>query len=342
MKALLKALCAATVLGALVAGCGGGGGGSSTADTVAPTVLFTTPAHNASAIGTNSSLTITFSEAIDPATVTNTTIVLTDRTGGVPVNLTSLSYDATNRIVTLTPASLTGGHIYDAQVTTNVRDLAGNRVASPYSWSFTTAAGPDISPPIVTSTSPRDNDSTVGTNASIAMTFSEPMDAATVAAAFSLNPPTPGTLTYFGKTAVFRPTAPLAASTPYIATLAASATDLAGTAMGVAKIWTFTTGTGPDTTKPTVTATSPVDGATGISRTADITVTFDKAVHPNIFGKIDGYATDVTIDYTTNTVTMKPANPLRALTLYPFIIQVRDLSGNLMPSPFSWSFTTGN
>lgn len=342
MKALLKTLFAATVLGALVAGCGGGGGGSSSAgDTVAPTVLFTTPPHNASAIGTNSSLAITFSEAIDPSTVTNATIVLADTTGGVPVNLTSLSYDATNRIVTMTPAPLTGGHSYTAQVTTNVRDLAGNRVASPYIWSFTTA-GPDVSVPTVTSTSPLDAATGVGTNASIAMTFSEPMDAASVQAAFSLNPPTPGTMTYFGKTAVFRPTALLNTSTTYTATLAASAKDLAGIAMGVAKTWTFFTGAGPDTSKPTVTSVSPAVGATGVSRTADITVTFDKAVHPNIFGNIDGHATDVTVDYTTNTVTMKPANPLQALTVYPFVIQVRDLSGNLMAAPYPWSFTTGN
>lgn len=345
MKAHLKAFLAATVLGTLVAGCGGGGGGgggSSAGDTVAPTVLFTAPAHNSSAIGTNSSLTITFSEAIDPATVTNATIVLADTTGSVPVNLTNISYDATNRIVTMTPGPLTGGHVYTAQVTTNVRDLAGNRVASPYTWSFTTTAGPDPAP-TVTSTSPLDGATGVGTNASIAMTFSEPMDAASVEAAFSLNPPTPGTMTYFGKTAVFRPTALLTASTTYTATLAASATDLAGTTMGAAKTWSFTTGTDPDiNTAPTVTGTSPAHGATGVSRTADITVTFDQAVHPDIFGKIDGYASDVTVDYTTNTVTMKPANPLRALTAYPFIIQVRDLSGNLMPLPFSWSFTTGN
>lgn len=342
MKALLKAVFAATVLGALAAGCGGGGGGTSAGDTVAPTVLFTTPAHNASAIGTNSSLTITFSEAIDPSTVTNATIVLADRTGGFPVNLTGLSYDATNRIATLTPAALTGGHVYDAQVTTNVRDLAGNRLASPYTWSFTTAAGPDVTAPTVTSTSPLHGATGVGTNASIAMTFSEPMNVASIESAFSLNPPTPGTMTYFGRTAVFRPTALLTASTTYTATLAASATDQTGTTMGAAKTWSFTTGTGPDTTAPIVKGTSPAHGDTGVSRTADITVTFDQAVHPDIFGKIDGYASDVTVDYTTNTVTMKPANPLQPLKVYPFIIQVRDLSGNLMLLPFSWSFTTAN
>lgn len=444
MKTLLKALFAATVLGTLVAGCGGGGGGGSSAgDTVAPTVLFTAPAHNASAIGTNSSLTVTFSEAIDPATVTNATIVLT--TGGVPVNLTSLSYDATNRIVTMTPAALTGGQIYTAQVTTNVRDLAGNRVATPYIWSFTTAAGPDVTLPTVTSTSPLDGATGVGTNASIAMTFSEPMDAASVETAFSLNPPALGTLTYFGKTAVFRPTALLNDSTTYTATLAASAkdlanklmgtaktwsfttgsgtdttaptvtstspldgatgvgtntsiamtfsepmnfpsvysafsmtppvdgtisyfgkaavftpttaldssrtytvtlapsvADLAGNTMGATKTWTFTTGSGPDTGSPSVTSVSPIDGATGVSRTTDISVTFNKAVNPDILGRIDDKDADVTVNYITNTVTMRPTSPLDPLTVYPFVIQVRDLSGNLMAAPYPWSFTTGN
>ena len=66
----------ALLLAAVVAGCGGGGGGSA-ADTTAPTVSFTAPANAATGVALNANITATFSEAMDPATITTTTFTLT-------------------------------------------------------------------------------------------------------------------------------------------------------------------------------------------------------------------------------------------------------------------------
>ena len=71
-----------------------------------------------------------------------------------------------------------------------------------------------------------------------------------------------GTVTYVGNTATFNPNADLAANTLFTATITTGAEDLAGNNLLADFVWTFTTGAAPDTTRPTVTTVSPVNGAT--------------------------------------------------------------------------------
>ena len=74
----------------------------------------------------------------------------------------------------------------------------------------------------------------------------------------------PGTLTLSAdrKTVTFSHSSPLSSSTSYIVTITTGVKDLAGNAMTVDKVWSFTTA---DTTPPTVTSTNPENGATDIS-----------------------------------------------------------------------------
>lgn len=355
MMAFLKTFFAATVLGALVAGCGGGGGGGSSSngvvvDNIPPSVVYTTPVNNEAGVGTNAKITVTFSEAVNPATVTKDTFrLVSTTTGEVTLNDADVTYDVSSKIATIAPSSLGASQEYTVIVNPNVvKDSTGNTMTDTYDWKFTTAAAADNSNPVLNSKAPADLATDVGINTVIAMSFSKPMDISTFGSAFTLKTsglipvPITGKFTLIGQVVVFTPDILLFTGTEYIATLTTNAKDLTGNQLAAQVTWSFTTGMGLDTDKPTVLSVSPINGATGVSRTADITVTFDKAVHPNILGKIDGYATDVTIDYTTNTVTMKPTNPLQALKVYPFAIQVKDLAGNLMASPYLWSFTTGN
>lgn len=112
-----------------------------TPDLTAPTASATDPVDGTIDIALNRSLTTTFNEALDPATISTSTFTLSD--GSAAVSGT-VSYS--NRVATFNPAlDLTGGTLYTATLTTAITDLAGNALAAK-SWSFTTginvAAGP--------------------------------------------------------------------------------------------------------------------------------------------------------------------------------------------------------
>jgi hypothetical protein len=118
-----------------------------TTDVTAPTIASTTPPANATQVTpSGAAITATFSERMDPTTVTPQTLFLTPVGGGAPVPATVGSGD---RITwTLTPAApLAAGTQYTATVTTQARDRHGNPLASPATWTFTTAgAGQTGSP----------------------------------------------------------------------------------------------------------------------------------------------------------------------------------------------------
>ena len=94
-----------------------------------------------------------------------------------------------------------------------------------------------------------------------------------------------GTVTYSAgsNTAVFAPTANLAASTTYTATVTNGAQDLAGNALGPGAVpnpWTFTTGAATNSTAPTITLTNPANVATGVPLNATVNATFSEAMDP--------------------------------------------------------------
>jgi hypothetical protein len=119
------------------------------ADVVAPTITFTSPANADVNVPLNKAISATFSEAMDPATITapGTFTVAVAGVGGAAVN-GAVTYDALTNIATFTPAAnLAASTQYTATITTAATDLAGNALAGglvPNPWSFTTglAAGP--------------------------------------------------------------------------------------------------------------------------------------------------------------------------------------------------------
>src|SRR6476620_4459503 len=107
----------------------------------------------------------------------------------------------------------------------------------------------DTTKPTVTSTSPGGGTSNIQVNSVIKVTFSEPMLSSSVSTStFTLRiadtPTTLGgvvSLSSDGKTGSFDPTANLASSTRYVATISTGAKDLAGNALSESKKWSFTT-----------------------------------------------------------------------------------------------------
>ena len=111
-------------------------------DTRAPRISAFTPADGSTDVTPTTKPTVTFDEAMNPATVTSSTMTLKDDlNAAVPA---TVAYDAANRRATLTPsAALPLGRTYTVTVgggSGGVKDLAGNALEANQSWSFSTAA----------------------------------------------------------------------------------------------------------------------------------------------------------------------------------------------------------
>jgi hypothetical protein len=110
-------------------------------DTTPPAVTGTVPAAGAAGVGTVTPVRATFSEAVQPATVS---LVLRDPANNVVAG--SVAYDDTSRSVTLTPAAPLAATTTFTATVSEAKDLAGNTMASPFSWSFTTGTPAGVCP----------------------------------------------------------------------------------------------------------------------------------------------------------------------------------------------------
>jgi hypothetical protein len=121
-----------------------------TVDTTSPTVTSTSPADGALDVSLSAVARATFSEDVDPATISSATFTLAPAGGGGAIAAT-VTYDGASRTATLDPSeSLAAGTTYAATVAggaAGVKDVAGNALAADVSWSFTTATPSDVTPP---------------------------------------------------------------------------------------------------------------------------------------------------------------------------------------------------
>lgn len=112
-------------------------------DTTPPTVTSVSPANNATGVSRTPSVTATFNEAMAASSINGSTFVLVRASTGAVVPAT-VSYNASTRRATLVPSSaLAAGTRYTARVMGGstgaaVTDLAGNRLQTTRTWSFTT------------------------------------------------------------------------------------------------------------------------------------------------------------------------------------------------------------
>ncbi len=259
--------CMALLLIGLSAGCGGkdpilGIGDISRSDATRPTVTFTVPVTGATSVATNTKVIATFSEAMDPATITDSTFTLTGP--GAAAVAGTVTYAVSARTATFTPttpATLPTDTLFTATITMGATDLAGNGLAgnqaalpaaSNFVWAFTTGATADTTPATVTLVNPADLAAGECLQKSVNATFSEAMDPSTInTGTFTLQLTGPplgaalGGIVAFdvpGNVATFTATNDLVANTDYTATITTGSQDVAGNALASDRVWTFTTG----------------------------------------------------------------------------------------------------
>ena len=334
-------------------------------DVTAPTISSVDPADAAGNVPANRRVTVTFSEAIDPASVGSTGFTLTAPDGSAVAGTLSVS----GNTLTFTPGSagatalLAPNTVYTGTVGTVITDLAGNPLAAGRVWTFTTGAVLDTTAPTLALTEPAAAETNVAVNATISATFSEPINVATLtASSFVVTGPggtaVPGSFTYSGTTATFTPTSPLAASTGYTVTVTNAVTDLAGNALTsgvVSNPWTFTTGLAPDVTSPFTTLTYPPAGATSICINSVVTVTFNENIDvrtltsDNFFvAGPDGRRLDGSLSYnaTSRIATFTQSVNFLPNTVYTATVTngITDRAGNPLVAgaiPNPWTFTIG-
>jgi hypothetical protein len=325
---------------------------SFTTITPPPIVTAVTPGNGATSVPLSQVLTATFSEAMNPATVTAGTFVVAS-TGGAITG--TVSYNASNYVATFTPTTpLAYGTLYTATITTGAQDLAGQPLGSNYSWTFTTIAPP---PPTVLSTVPLNGATGVPLNQITTVTFSEAMNCATLASpatSFVLSGPgttsVAGTVTCSGAVATFTPAADLAVNTIYTAAITTGAKSSAGVAIAANYVWLFRTLPAP--TPPTVISTVPVNLATGVPINQALTATFSVGMTPATINTttftLQGPGTTPvtgTVTYVAagSIATFEPSTPLAYNTLYTATITTgaQDLASTPLVQNYVWTFTTG-
>ncbi|MDB5246640.1 MAG: hypothetical protein JWQ40_1034 [Segetibacter sp.] len=319
-----------------------------TADDIAPTVISTVPDNEATNVAFNTKISASFSEAMDPSTITAATFTLTDGTTAI---LGAVSYVGSTATFTAA-ANLSPNTTYTGTITTGAKDLAGNALQYSYAWNFKTGAAADAIAPTVISTVPANAATNVAFNTKISASFSEAMDPSTISnTTFTLKQGTTavaGTVTYLGTTATFSPQANLLPNTTYTGTITTGARDLAGNALASNYVWKFTTGAAPDVTRPTVITTDPANNATNVPYNKIITATFSEAMNPlsittATFTVKDGATVVVgTISYSGTTASFSPSVNLAPGTTFTATITTgaKDLAGNTLASNHVWTFTT--
>jgi methionine-rich copper-binding protein CopC len=327
-------------------------------DNTAPTVVSTVPADLASGVPANSTISATFSEAMDPLTLNTATFIVRPTAGGPNVGGT-VTYTAGTNTATFTPSSpLAGGTAYTATITTGAKDVAGNGLAANKTWTFGTL---DATPPTVTSVVPANGATNVAPNATVQVTFSEPMDASTITTTnivlrnTGTSAVVPATVTYNAATnvATLTPNGPLSNSTGYTLTVTTGVKDAAGNALATQFTSQFNTAGIADTTAPTITARNPAPNATNVATNTTVTVTFSEPMDSTTINSTNfklaptptpgaPVAATVTYNAATNTATLTPTSPLGSSVNYTATVTtgVKDVAGNALASQSTWTFTT--
>jgi hypothetical protein len=261
-----------------------------------PTITMRIPASGAATVATNTAVTVTFSDAMNPNSITGGiisgtlggTFTVTDPAGILVPG--RVDYDPSTKTATFTPVvALAAGTTYTVRLDSAIQSAAGASLP-PTTWMFTTAAAPaPTGPPIVTGMTPQNGATNVPTStATVTATFSAAMDSNSITpGTFTLTPAggpsVGGSIAYDPATntasLTLSPPAALAPGTTYTVQLDSAIRDASsptGRNLASDYIWTFTTagaastsgsGTAATTTPPSSNTTTASGSGTAATTT---------------------------------------------------------------------------
>jgi hypothetical protein len=271
-----------------------------------------------------------------------------------------VSYNSSNFVVTLTPsASLANSTTYTATIS-GAEDTAGDSMAGPVTWSFTTGAL-TVGAPTVIGESPAPNATGVAVTCALSailpltVSFNQAVQPGTInfTLANSSGTQVASTVWYSDATdtATLTPEGILANSTTYTATVS-GAQSASGVAMSAPVSWSFTTAA--KVTMPAVLSTSPAFNATSVDVGTPIAVNFNEAILASSVSSANftlkgasGTMIPASVSYrdigALHTATLTPSAALAYSTTYTVTISgVKDAAGNILASPYTWSFVTAS
>ena len=221
--------------------------------TEGPSVASTIPEADSVEVDLNRPIYITFDREIDPKTINENMIILTDSKNPTsPVALRSVHYDSLNKTAVLIPlTSLKQDETYQVKVTTGVQDINQFPMLQDFLWSFKTTVSGTTPVPQVLSTIPGIEEREVGTKRVISVRFNHDMKPETITNmtflvknATTQQPVVAKTVTYdtASRIAAFVPENTLSSNMTYTATITQFVMDSEGIPLSKDYIWSFTTG----------------------------------------------------------------------------------------------------
>ena len=254
-----------------------------------PRVLSVDPPDGAVEVKSCSSVSVTFSEPMNPATVNSTNFTVSHYfLPGVGKLLPcegSRSFSDDYRTVTFTPNSCfaVGGFTYYVNVSSKVARMTGVKMPSSFSSSFSVQTE---SNPMVVTVSPHDNQDSVPLNAHVTIAFDERVNPSTVTASTFYvttgdSEPLAGTiaLSPTGQLAAFKPAQMLLPSTEYCIHYTDGITNIGGQPLQNPGSSNFVTGNeAVDVTGPSILMASPANGAKGVPVNGLVTIKFSEPV----------------------------------------------------------------
>jgi hypothetical protein len=313
---------------------------------VSPTVTATSPLKDATGILSNS-VTATFSESMDPATITSSSFTVQK---GTVILSGTVSYEGTT--ATFIPTENLGPNsLYSAAILNAVTSIKGEAMVKDYLWTFTTGTTPDLTMPSVMLTNPLNNAVGVSRNKVISLVFSEAMDPLTISSTTLTlkqgTTPIAGIVAYSGTTATFTPSSDLAALTLYTAAISAGAKDSNGNALTAGLTWSFTTGgtipgvnAGPAVVDLGASGNYVILAKTGISNISTSVITGDLGLSPAATSYVTGlsitnatgYATSVQVTGKIYAADMADPTPINLTTaVNNMITAYNDAAGRSLP-----------
>ncbi len=295
---------------------------------VLPRVASVSPENNSTGIATDVVIQARFNKAIDPASISASTVTLADRNNN-PVSGT-VAYDAVNWTATFTPgATLDMLSSYTATVSAAVADLQGNTLGADFTWRFTTVAAGTVP-------APEFNYLSGPYTGPLDVTISCTETGAVIWYTTNGSDPASGVGT------------PITGGSGTVTV----STNMIFRAIAVLSGWNDSSITSRTyTILPAVTSVSPANGDAGVAVSSVIEARFSKSMDGTSINTSTFTLTDsdsnpvsgtVTYDALTWTAIFTPGAALDGLESYTATVTagVRDLEGNGLAADYTWVFST--